>query len=108
MMYLFGCMLFIMDGVTVVFLLVFTSHARIYGMKKCCRPCQPNKEVFWVCAFPVCCVWFLSDLGLLYFIDCRGFCDLGLWFFVIRPTPLQLVWCVFLVVVVSCVVGSIL
>jgi len=45
MMYLFGCMLFIMDGVTVVFLLVFTSHARIYGMKKWCRPCQPNKEV---------------------------------------------------------------
>lgn len=38
-------MLFIMDGVTVVVLLVFTSHASIYGMKKCCRPRQPNKEV---------------------------------------------------------------
>jgi len=40
-----SCMLFIMDGVTVVFFLVFTSHASIYGMTKCCRPCQPSKEV---------------------------------------------------------------
>jgi len=53
-MYLFGCMLFIMDGVTVVFLLVFTSHARIYGMKKCCRPCQPNKEVVKSFSLKIC------------------------------------------------------